>query len=74
MYTEKELNDLEAFFNSIPDSDLPSEIELLQAQKVIDVKKFYENTLRVCRAYPGSKLFQPAYDRLLRLKELLANK
>jgi len=71
MYTESELSELEAFFKSLPPDQLNQEIEVMQSQKVVDIKKFYQNNLRICRAYTGSKTFQPAYDRLVALKMLL---
>ena len=68
MYTESQLNELEQFFKS---ATLPKEIQLSQCEKVTDVKKFINTSLANCRAGKGLKTFEAAYDRLMKLKELL---
>ncbi|WP_207515997.1 DUF6965 family protein [Longitalea luteola] len=68
MYSEKELNDLEQFFGTV---ELPEEIEVMQAQKVIDVQKFIKNHLACARANIGKNTFSSFYERLVKLKELL---
>lgn len=68
MYTENELIELEQYFKSVT---LPKEIQLSQCEKVIDVTKFINSSLASCRANAGVKAFEAAYDRLVKLKELL---
>jgi hypothetical protein len=68
MYTEKDINELEQFFKSVT---LPQEIQLTKSEKVIDVKLFVKTSLSVCRSNQGQKAFTAAYDRLVKLKELL---
>ncbi len=50
MCTVKELNELDQFFKSIPDKDLPAEIEVVQSQRVVNVRKFIDGHLAACRA------------------------
>lgn len=71
MYTEKELIELEQYFKT---ASLPKEIQLTQCEKVIDVKKFINTSLANCRAGMGLRTFEAAYDRLVKLKELLDKK
>jgi hypothetical protein len=68
MYTENELIELEQYFKSVT---LPAEIRLSQCENIIDVKKFITTSLANCRAGMGLKTFEAAYDRLMKLKELL---
>ncbi|WP_439650918.1 DUF6965 family protein [Longitalea arenae] len=70
MYTEKELLELERFFNSVK---LPQEVEVIKAQKVTDVPKFIKNHLSCARANIGKNTFSAFYERLIMLKELLQN-
>lgn len=74
MYTEKDLNELEAFFKSIPKANLPAEIEVVQAQKVTDVPKFINAHLACVKSNIGRNAYTSFYDRLVRLKELLSAK
>jgi hypothetical protein len=71
MYTENELNEFEQFFKSIPDSVLPTEIEVVKAQKVVDVKRFYENHLAAARANLNNLTFSAFHARLGKLRDLL---
>lgn len=68
MYTEKELIELDQYFKSTP---LPQDIQLSQCEKVTDVLLFTKTSLDICRANMGQKTFEAAYDRLVKLKELL---
>ena len=68
MYTDKEINELEQFFKS---AALPEEIQLTRCEKVVDVSEFIKTSLSVCRANMGQKTFEAAYDRLVKLKEVL---
>ena len=68
MYTEKELIELEQFFNS---TSLPKEVQLTQCELITDVSLFIKTSLDICRANMGQKTFEAAYDRLVKLKELL---
>jgi hypothetical protein len=70
MYTENDINELEQFFKSVT---LPKEIQLSQCEKVTDVAKFISSSLATCRANMGQNAFAAAYDRLVKLKELLQN-
>jgi hypothetical protein len=66
MYTEKDLQELEQFFKG---KDLPKEVEVVQSQKVVDVKKFIAGHLACARANVGKPTFASFYDRLVKLKE-----
>jgi hypothetical protein len=68
MYTENELVELEQYFKSVI---LTKEIQLTKCEMVADVKLFIKTSLAVCRENMGVKAFEAAYDRLVKLKELL---
>lgn len=71
MYTDKDLIELEQFFKSIPASDLPTEIEVVQAQRVTDIRKFIDSHLAAAKSNIGKSTFASFYDRLVKLKEKL---
>jgi hypothetical protein len=71
MYTEKELIELEAFFNS---AKLPKQIQLTRDQKIIDVDKFVKGHMDCARSNIGKNAFLSFYNRLVGLKELLQGK
>ncbi len=66
MYTEKDLQELEQFFNT---AKFPDEIHITKDQKIIDVIKFIRGHLAFARANIGKNTFASFYDRLVLLKK-----
>jgi len=62
------LQELEEFYKG---RELPATAQLYKAIKIIDVPKFVDSHFTVLKANSHSKAFQPFYDRLILLKEIL---
>jgi hypothetical protein len=62
---------LEAFFEvaNIPEGT----VVLSSGEKIINVKLFIESHMRIIKLNNG-KTFQPYYERLIRLREIIENK
>lgn len=61
--------ELEAYFKSIT---LPESIQLGQAVKISNVQNFVDGHLAILKNYGDSPSFRGFYDRLIILKEKLA--
>lgn len=64
------IEELEKFFEHIPDQ----QIRLSKFENIISTKKFVENHLSIIKHNNGKKSFEPYYDRLLKLMNLLKEK
>jgi hypothetical protein len=63
------LNELEQFYKT---AVLPSwPIELEQGTKIADIPKMIESHFTVLRANPNNKTYEPFFDRLVRLREII---
>lgn len=64
------IEELEKFFENIPDQ----QIRLSKFENIISTKNFVENHLSIIKHNNGKKSFEPYYDRLLKLMNLLKEK
>lgn len=64
------IEELEKFFENIPDQ----QIKLSKCENIISTKNFAENHLSIIKHNNGKKSFEPYYDRLLKLMNLLKEK
>ncbi len=65
--TPSMIADLETFFNN---ATLPTEIQLDEHTKIVDVKKFVDKGLEVVKSNPSER-YLPYYMRLCKVKELI---
>ena len=66
--TEKQINDLEAYFKN---ANLPATVQLDVGSKIEHVQKFIESHLNVLRNNGASGIYEVFYTRLLQLKVLI---
>ena len=62
------VTELEQFFSS---RELPQEIQLEQAVKILDVPRFIQSHLTIVKSHGHVKALGAFHGRLIRLKELL---
>jgi len=62
------LDEIEAY---LKDAELPEYIQLSNAERVTDVRKFVNSHIGTLRANSGNRTFLPYYNRLLALVKIL---
>lgn len=63
------VDELDEYFKSI---ELPKEVKLHKAIKIIDVPLFVKSHIRILRNYGDNRTFSLFHKRLLILKDILA--
>jgi hypothetical protein len=62
------LDEIEAY---LKDAELPEYIQLSNAERITDVRKFVNSHISTLRANSGNRTFLPHYNRLLALVKIL---
>ncbi|QHS58586.1 DUF6965 family protein [Chitinophaga agri] len=68
-YADKEIQEMEEFFKT---AVLPQTINLAPGVNITDVKAFVFSHLQIIRLRKGVTIFEPFYDRLVQVKEILS--